>query len=197
MGDFISRITKEPDVRKQEILDAAMKLFATKGYEKTTITDIARHLNISQGLCYRYFSSKDEIFDNGLEQYAEYFVDAYKSGLCDAEKSLKEKITDSSTFLDLEKEENDYYQFYHQQENKQFHSLLLLKICDKMYPVICDILRAAIEKKEICLEQPETFASFLLYGQLGILLDNMRQNTDKVEEIRAFTLTLIKQFENN
>ena len=36
------RITKEPEVRKQEILDTALKLFGEKGYEKTSIADIAK-----------------------------------------------------------------------------------------------------------------------------------------------------------
>ena len=32
------RVTKEPEVRKQEILDTALKLFGENGYEKTSIT---------------------------------------------------------------------------------------------------------------------------------------------------------------
>jgi len=38
------RITKEPAERRQEIIDTAMKLFYEKGYEKTSITDIAREM---------------------------------------------------------------------------------------------------------------------------------------------------------
>ncbi|MGN1167575.1 MAG: TetR/AcrR family transcriptional regulator, partial [Lachnospiraceae bacterium] len=60
------RTVKEPDVRKQEILDGAIRVFARKGYDKTTIADIAKALNISQGLCYRYYSSKEEIYDAAL-----------------------------------------------------------------------------------------------------------------------------------
>lgn len=42
------RITKEPEERRQEIFDAALKLFGEKGYEKITITDIAEiHRSIS------------------------------------------------------------------------------------------------------------------------------------------------------
>lgn len=36
----ISRTIKEPLVRKNEILDAAEKLFYTRGYGKTTVNDI-------------------------------------------------------------------------------------------------------------------------------------------------------------
>lgn len=37
----MTRISKEPEVRKQEILEAAITLFYEKGYEKTSMTDIA------------------------------------------------------------------------------------------------------------------------------------------------------------
>ena len=41
------RVTKEPEVRKQEILDTALKLFGENGYEKTSITDIAKAIGDS------------------------------------------------------------------------------------------------------------------------------------------------------
>ena len=52
------RISKEPEARKQEILETAMKLFAEKGYEKTSISDIAKEIGVAQGRCYRYFPSR-------------------------------------------------------------------------------------------------------------------------------------------
>ena len=45
------RVTKEPELRKQEILDTALKLFGENGYEKTSITDIAKAIGVAQGLC--------------------------------------------------------------------------------------------------------------------------------------------------
>lgn len=44
------RITKEPEERKQEIFDVALRLFGEKGYEKTTITDIAKEIRSSPGI---------------------------------------------------------------------------------------------------------------------------------------------------
>ena len=51
------RITKEPEERKQEILDTAMRIFYEKGYEKTSITDIARAIGVAQGLCCLLYTS--------------------------------------------------------------------------------------------------------------------------------------------
>ena len=77
------RVTKEPEVRKQEILDTALKLFGENGYEKTSITDIAKAIGVAQGLCYRYFPSKEALFDSAIEQYADVLwsnLQALKSG---------------------------------------------------------------------------------------------------------------------
>ena len=44
------------------ILQAAMHLFATRGYERTSITDLATAAGIGKGTIYSYFRTKSEIF---------------------------------------------------------------------------------------------------------------------------------------
>jgi AcrR family transcriptional regulator len=51
------------DERREQILAAALQLFATKGFAATKIADISSETGISQGLIYHYFPSKDEIFN--------------------------------------------------------------------------------------------------------------------------------------
>ena len=41
-----ARISKEPEVRRQEILDTAMSVFMEKGYEAATMRDIAAAMQI-------------------------------------------------------------------------------------------------------------------------------------------------------
>lgn len=47
--------------RRQAILNAAMKVFAQRGYAAATIREIAREAGIAQGTIYLYFPSKREI----------------------------------------------------------------------------------------------------------------------------------------
>jgi len=51
------------DERREQILAAALQLFATKGFAATKMADISSETGISQGLIYHYFSSKDEVFN--------------------------------------------------------------------------------------------------------------------------------------
>ncbi|MBZ0177871.1 MAG: TetR/AcrR family transcriptional regulator [Melioribacteraceae bacterium] len=46
---------------RQNILNSALKVFAAKGYQETSISDIAIEASISKGLLYNYFSSKEDL----------------------------------------------------------------------------------------------------------------------------------------
>ena len=49
------------DYRQEQILKAAWICFTEKGYQATTIRDIAKRINISPGVIYNYFKNKDDM----------------------------------------------------------------------------------------------------------------------------------------
>jgi TetR/AcrR family transcriptional regulator, fatty acid metabolism regulator protein len=49
--------------RRDELLAAAVRVFARKGYHTCRVTDIADEAGTSHGLVYHYFSSKDEVLE--------------------------------------------------------------------------------------------------------------------------------------
>lgn len=49
---------------KEKIFDAAVDLFAKKGYDRVSIRDIARAVGITEGAVYKHYTSKDEILDS-------------------------------------------------------------------------------------------------------------------------------------
>jgi AcrR family transcriptional regulator len=55
------------ELRQDQILHAALKVFAYKGLKAAKIADIAAQANISQGLIHHYFSSKEDVFTAVVE----------------------------------------------------------------------------------------------------------------------------------
>ena len=47
--------------KRTQILDAAVRVFATKGYHGARVADIAHEAGIAHGLLYHYFTSKEEV----------------------------------------------------------------------------------------------------------------------------------------
>ncbi|MCU0427176.1 MAG: TetR/AcrR family transcriptional regulator [Candidatus Kapabacteria bacterium] len=66
------------EASKAEILQAALELFSTKGFEQTSVSAIAQKAGISQGLMYNYFPSKEAlllaIFEKGWAEVQRSFV---------------------------------------------------------------------------------------------------------------------------
>ena len=54
-------IKKAPEQWKKEILNAAQKLFVSKGYEETSISDIMNMVGGAKGMFYHFFQSKEEV----------------------------------------------------------------------------------------------------------------------------------------
>jgi len=60
--------------KKQEILDAAIALFSKKGYEKTTVEDIADALEMGKATVYLFFESKENLFLECFERLGRMIV---------------------------------------------------------------------------------------------------------------------------
>ena len=56
------------ELRRGEILTAAAKVFASKGFESTRMDDIARAAQLAKGTLYRYFESKDEVYQATVQE---------------------------------------------------------------------------------------------------------------------------------
>ena len=56
------QLTDQGRERKQQLIDAAMLLFAERGYSATRILDICEHAGVAKGLFYWYFPTKLDLF---------------------------------------------------------------------------------------------------------------------------------------
>jgi AcrR family transcriptional regulator len=56
--------------RREDILRASLNLFAEKGFHGTSMRDIAREADITEGLIYHYFASKRDLFRAIIEEHS-------------------------------------------------------------------------------------------------------------------------------
>jgi TetR/AcrR family transcriptional repressor of nem operon len=64
----MARIVKDPALRRNEILDTALRLVYSRGYEQMTIQDILNDLHLSKGAFYHYFDSKQALLESLIER---------------------------------------------------------------------------------------------------------------------------------
>lgn len=67
----MARVSK--DLRREQLLEAAARLFAQKGYHATRVAEIAEAAGIAKGTLYEYFPTKEELFYALLDSWLGQF----------------------------------------------------------------------------------------------------------------------------
>ena len=113
---IVERKQRDKEKREQEILNAARSLFITKGYEKTTMLDIAEEAELSRRTLYHYFPHKEKISQKMILQ-------AYQTLKRVFEQSLNQKADTAIESFSILKEA---FIGYYRNHIDQFAITLLL-----------------------------------------------------------------------
>ncbi len=65
------RTAKDPEIRRQELLEAALELFLDQGMDRTAVSHIVKKVGVAQGTFYYHFDSKDAVLDALAEHITE------------------------------------------------------------------------------------------------------------------------------
>ncbi|WAG80787.1 TetR/AcrR family transcriptional regulator [Metapseudomonas furukawaii] len=81
----------DPESARGKLLQTAAHLFRSKGYERTTVRDLAGAVGIQSGSIFHHFKSKDEILRSVMEETVLYNTALMKASLAEA-GSLRERV---------------------------------------------------------------------------------------------------------
>lgn len=84
--------------RKQQIIEAAVAVFAKQGYYKTTTAHIAQAVGVTQPYVFHFFKTKEELFIAVLQQSVQRIADIFREVEAPAEQ-LMDKM--GKAFSDL------------------------------------------------------------------------------------------------
>jgi AcrR family transcriptional regulator len=71
--------THAQEYKRRLLLDAAVRVFARKGYHAARVGDIAEEAGVAYGLLYHYFSSKEEVLRNVFRETWRALIDTIES----------------------------------------------------------------------------------------------------------------------
>src|SRR5579885_2032382 len=80
------------EATRQRIVDSALQLFQTRGFQRTTTKDIARKARVAEGTIFNYFPTKDDIALHFFEQEVDHAIDAVRRDKRLRKRPLDEKL---------------------------------------------------------------------------------------------------------
>ena len=187
------RKEREKQQRRIDIIDAAEKVFFSKGYENSTMDDIAAKAELAKGTLYLYFNTKSEICLSiavrGLMLFRELIEETANKGAKSIDK-LSELL---QVCLNFQKKHQNYtialirFRDFIEQchENSEMLNLAHSEN-DQIISMITTIIRNGINEKSINADTDADKLAMALWGQMSGFLPKQAfessQNNHSTEE---------------
>lgn len=149
----------------ENIITISAKLFAEKGYDKTSMQDIVNAVGMSKGGIFHHFSSKEDIFNAVMERQFEQILETINqwfdemNGLTAKEKLrglIKRNLMDDKIIKESSNMVSSAI------ESPQIILAFTQNNVKKLAPIIADVIREGIEDGSISTAFPNECAEVLL-----------------------------------
>jgi len=158
--------------KRRLILDAAIRVFARRGFHHCRVSDVADEAGVAYGLVYHYFSSKEEILNTLFSERWQLLVDAIAE--IDArEIPARQKLHDVAGFIiDSYRYEPELMKVIIVEVTRSVHSFGLqhLEQIREAYEGIANIIEAARTEGSFKSDIPAEFGAMCFYGAIEQLL---------------------------
>ena len=175
----MGRITKDPAVRRQELVLAACELIKEKGFEQVSVSDIVKKVGVAQGTFYYYFGTKYDMLDAVMDHYVQESVD------------MMEKVSGDNTLDPLEKLqaiisytlkpdmcEKNFIEYLHSDDNLIAHDKFMRKSFETTIPLITGVVEEGVALGMFKIRHPRETVELMVY-MYGLLHDSLALTTDR------------------
>jgi AcrR family transcriptional regulator len=167
--------TQSQDSR-DEILKAAIQLFATRGFHETSMSEVAREAKVSKALIFWHFKTKEELFVAVLNKLLEpYVIDfAEESEKLDAREQIRKLIGGYVNFVRENASSVSFFlrRFMSGEEMPEAFTEQIRRLYDLYKALLIDRIRLA-QEQGLCSRsnQAEAAANFVLAALNGLLIN--------------------------
>jgi len=158
---------RDPD-KPQQIIDAAVRVFARNGFYNSRVSDIAREAGIASGTIYLYFRTKNEILVTLFREKMAAFVAALRTEIGrerDPEAKIRRLVRQHFEVLEASPDMAEVVQVELRQGQKFFRGASAHEI-SAYFELIGSVLREGVAAGVFRHDLPVKIATKMLFGAL-------------------------------
>jgi TetR/AcrR family transcriptional regulator, fatty acid metabolism regulator protein len=185
--------------RRRQILDAAVRVFARRGFHGCRVSDIADEAGVAYGLVYHYFSSKEEVLDTLFLERWDLMIAMIAQTDARADLDPREKLHQIAAFIvDSYRHDPDLMKVIIVEVTRAANSFgrtHLAKIREA-YEGIATIVRKAQEAGTFRTEVTPDYAALAFYGAIeqvltGWIFDVLPRSDEEYERAKRFVVDTV------
>jgi TetR/AcrR family transcriptional regulator, fatty acid metabolism regulator protein len=187
------RSTAQEDKRRL-ILDAAVRVFARKGYHTCRVGDIAEEAGVAHGLLYHYFRSKEELLETISRETWSDVLDAVRS-VEESDETARERLAGiAKILLRAWRREPDLVRVLVREVTRSSHLQQRIDEIDAAFAGLERIIVRGQQEGEFRADLDPRMVSYVFYGALEEILTGwvLGQLEDGDEQIARAEQTVVE-----
>ena len=180
-----------PGHDRDAVLSAAVALFIRKGYDATSIDDIAKSLNVTKSAVYHHVTSKDQLLAEALDEALDELdnaVDEAARGAGPASQRLRDVVRRSVEVLVAHQSAVTLLLRVHGNSETELAALKRRRRIDR---ALASLVNEAVEEGALRGDLDPDVLSRLLFGMVNSLVEWYRPNGEISTEQLATTVAAL------
>lgn len=160
-----TRITKRPEVRREELLDLALELCRTDGYEAMNVEQVTRAAGVAKGTFYHYFASKADLQAQLVERFGTALFNHLSRAAAGADGTAADRLrTVMNAAAGYKSQNGDITQaaFLYREENYALRHRIFATWRDQARLVLLPIISEGTADESIRVSSPEAATDIVL-----------------------------------
>jgi len=195
------RKEREKQQRREEIIDAAEKVFFSKGIDQSTMDDVAQAAELSKGTLYLYFKSKSDLYLAINLRGLAILEDLFKKALIDKDKGLQQVEAIGRAYHYFYQEYNNYFNallYYELQVFNESNDNTVMQACDcqghKSLEVLIDAIQNGIADRSIQPDIDPLKTATVLWGHVTGILQLISSKGNHLEKDHKMNMDEIVEY---
>ncbi len=180
--------------KRRLILDAAVRVFARKGYHTCRVGDIAEEAGVAHGLLYHYFDSKEELLETIFRDTWTLMLDTIK-GVEDMGEPAREQLRKvAAIVLRSWRDTPDTVRVLVREVTRSPHIQQEIDEVEQAFAALERIIVKGQEDGDFRADLDPRFASFVFYGALEEVLTGwvLGQLPDSEDDVGVAERTVVQ-----
>ena len=184
------RKEREKEQRQKSIIDAAEKVFFSKGVENSTMDEVAEEAELSKGTLYLYFKNKDEILHAIVFRSLSVLYSMFENAVKGTAKGIDKLLAIGNAYMEFYKNKSNYFSvLFHDDEHHKDYDRLeecpfmsdVKSISDKVFGLLAGVIEEGIKDGSIRSDLDPLKTSLVLWGHTSGMMQILKSKSEVIE----------------
>lgn len=172
-------MTQDGNMKKIRIMDAALELFAERGFHGTNVPDIAKLANVGTGTIYRYFKNKEELVNTVYRMYVNKLYDSITLNFPTTITTFEQYQFIMERLILFAKKNKKAFVFLETHNHKDYLDTKSVSELKKLEQFLCVFINKGIESKQLRANLSCEVLIAIVYGAYVAIFKRIEAGTIK------------------